>query len=298
MIAPGRNTLPFNYNSATVYNGIFDGGDQTKLMLANTKENAAAGIYIYSPETESIDDDVEIIVQQYVLDESFDLHEYRVNFNGSSGTVLKTDVAHVFDKPTTGLGAAYLQKVFLRAEGSDGQVGTLPTLSGVGGQQISETKEFYVRYISDDTFKIFNTAQEAIAGSPEITLVNSTTQFWYVFANKRVSPLKFDATFVDTSASRVPAIPNGLWYLQTKDESNVDSNIFSRFSETDYDAASGQTQTTDSNYRRLIDKREKEDRIYRLRYVQPKEFPGAVRKPNNGFVLKIRTDDKRNLLEK
>ena len=296
VIAPGRNTLPFNYNSATVYNGIFDGGDQTKLMLANTKENAAAGIYIYSPETESIDDDVEIIVQQYVLDESFDLHEYRVNFNGSSGTVLKTDVAHVFDKPTTGLGAAYLQKVFLRAEGSDGQVGTLPTLSGVGGQQISETKEFYVRYISDDTFKIFNTAQEAIAGSPEITLVNSTTQFWYVFANKRVSPLKFDATFVDTSASRVPAIPNGLWYLQTKDESNVDSNIFSRFSETDYDAASGQTQTTDSNYRRLIDKREKEDRIYRLRYVQPKEFPGAVRKPNNGFVLKIRTDDKRNLL--
>ena len=296
VIAPGRNTLPFNYNSPTVYNGIFDGGDQTKLMLANTKENAAAGIYIYSPETESIDDDIEIIVQQYVLDESFDLHEYRVNFDGSSGTVLKTDVAHVFDKPTTGLGAAYLQKVFFRAEGSDGQIGTLPTLSGVGGQQISETREFYVRYISDDTFKIFNTAQEAIAGSPEVTLVNSTTQFWYVFANKRVSPLKFDATFVDTSASRVPAIPDGLWYLQTKDESSVDANIFSRFSETDYDAASGQSQTTDSNYRRLLDKREKEDRIYRLRYVQPKEFPGAVRKPNNGFVLKIRTDDKRNLL--
>ena len=296
VIAPGRNTQPFNYNQASVYNGIFDGGDQTKLMLANTRENAAAGIYIYSPETESIDDDVEILVQQYVLDESFDLHEYRVTFDGSSGTVMKTDVAHIFDKPTTGLGAASLQKVFFRAEGSDGQVGTLPTLSGVGGQQISGTQEFYVRYISDDTFKIFNTAQEAIAGSPEVTLVNSTTQFWYVFANKRVSPLKFDATFVDTSASRVPAIPDGLWYLQTKDESTNDDNIFSRFAQTDYDAASGQTQTTDSNYRRLIDKREKEDRIYRLRYVQPKEFPGAVRKPNNGFVLKIRTDEKRNLL--
>ena len=296
VIAPGRDTQPFNYNQASVYNGIFDGGDQTKLMLANTRENAAAGIYIYSPETESIDDDVEILVQQYVLDETFDLHEYRVTFDGSSGTVLKTDVAHIFDKPTTGLGAGYLQKVFFRAEGSDGQVGTLPTLSGVGGQQISSTKEFYVRYMSDDTFKIFNTAAEAIAGSPEVTLVNSTTQFWYVFANKRVSPLKFDATFVDTSASRVPAITDGVWYLQTKDESTSDDNIFSRFNQTDYDAASGQTQTTDSNYRRLIDAREKEDRIYRLRYVQPKNFPGAVRKPNNGFVVKIRTDEKRNLL--
>ena len=296
VIAPGRDTQPFNYNQASVYNGIFDGGDQTKLMLANTKENAAAGIYIYSPETESIEDDVEILLQQYVLDERFDLTEYRVTFDGSSGTVMKTDVAHIFDKPTTGLGAAYLQKVFFRAEGSDGQVGTLPTLSGVGGQQISATKEFFVRYTSDDTFKIFNTAAEAIAGSPEVTLVNSTTQFWYVFANKRVSPLKFDPTFVDTSASRVPAITDGLWYLQTKDESTNDDNIFSRFNQTDYDAASGQSQTTDSNYRRLLDAREKEDRIYRLRYVQPKEFPGAVRKPNNGFVLKIRTDEKRNLL--
>ena len=39
-----------------------------------------------------------------------------------------------------------------------------------------------------------------------------------------------------------------------------------------------------------------EDRIYRLRYVQPKDYPGAIRKPNNGFVIKIRTDEKRNLL--
>ena len=173
-------------------------------MLANTKENAAAGIYIYSPETEAIDDDVEILIQQYVLDETYNLHEYRVTFDGSSGTVLKTDVAHIFDKPTTGLGADYIQKVFFRAEGSDGQVGTLPTLSGIGGTQISGTTEYYVRYNSDDTFKIFATAQDAITGAPEVTLVNSTTQFWYVFANKRVSPMRFDPTFVDTSASRAP----------------------------------------------------------------------------------------------
>jgi hypothetical protein len=296
VIAPGRDTQPFNYNQASVYSGIFDGGDQTKLMLANTKENAAAGIYIYSPETEAIDDDVEILIQQYVLDETYNLHEYRVTFDGSSGTVLKTDVAHIFDKPTTGLGADYIQKVFFRAEGSDGQVGTLPTLSGIGGTQISGTTEYYVRYNSDDTFKIFATAQDAITGAPEVTLVNSTTQFWYVFANKRVSPMRFDPTFVDTSASRAPAITDGLWYLNLKDETSNDDNILGRFSESDYDSASGQVQTTDSFYTRLEDKRDKDDRIYRLRYVQPKDFPGAVRKPNNGFVIKIRTDTKRNLL--
>jgi hypothetical protein len=296
VIAPGRNTQPFNYNQPTVYNGIFDGRDQTKLMLANTRENAAAGIYIYSPETDAIDDDVEILIQQYVLDETYDLHEYRVTFDGTSGTTLKTDVSHIFDKPTTAVSANnQLQKVFFRAEGSDGQVGTLPTLSGQGGTQISGTTEYYVRYNTDDTFKIFATAADAIAGAPEVTLVNSTTQFWYVFANKRVSPMRFDPTFVDTSASRVPSITDGLWYLNLKDESANDDNIMSRFSESDYDSASGQVQTTDSYYTRLEDKRSELDRIYRLRYVQPKDFPGAVRKPNNGFVIKLRTDTKRNL---
>ena len=294
VIAPGRNTQPFNYNQSNVYSGIFDGRDQTKLMLSNTVEGAAAGIYIYSPETESIDEDVEILVQQFVLDERYDLHEYRVSFDGTSGTVLKTDVAHIFDKPTTGLGSAYLQKVFFRSSGSDGQVGSLPTISG--GTVISKTTEYYVRYTSEDTFKIYPTANDAIFDQNEITLVNNPTQFWYVFANKRVSPMRFDPTFVDTSASRSPAIPDGLWYLNLRDESSNDDNILGRFSETDYDAASGQIQTTDSFYTRLQDSREKEDRIYRLRYVQPKDYPGAIRKPNNGFVLKIRTDEKRNLL--
>ena len=93
-----------------------------------------------------------------------------------------------------------------------------------------------------------------------------------------------------------PAITDGLWYLNLKDETSNDDNILGRFSESDYDSASGQVQTTDSFYTRLEDKRDKDDRIYRLRYVQPKDFPGAVRKPNNGFVIKIRTDTKRNLL--
>ena len=234
VIAPGRNTQPFNYNDAAVYSGIFDGGDQTKLMLAESPEAAAAGIYIYSPETESLDEDVEILIEQYILDTTYDLHEYKVTFEGGSGTVLKTEVAHVFDKPTNGIPAADLQKVFFRSSGSDGGTGTLPTISGGGGAQVSPTQEYYVRYETEDTFKIFATAQDAITGAPEVVLVNNPTQSWYVFANKRTSPMRFDPTFVDTSASRSPAIPDGLWYLNLKDESD-DINIITRIQENDYD---------------------------------------------------------------
>ena len=297
VIAPGRNTQPFNYNDSAVYSGIFDGGDQTKLMLAESAEAAAAGIYIYSPETESLDEDVEILIEQYVLDSAYDLHEYRVTFDGSSGTIFKTEVAHIFDKPTNGIPSTELQKVFFRKEGSDGGAApTLPTLSGGGGALVSPTQEYYVRYETEDTFKIFATAADAIAGAPEVVLVNNPDQFWYVFANKRTSPMRFDPTFVDTAASRVPPIPDGLWYLNLKDETSLDDNIITRIQESDYDPSSGQTQTTDSYYTRLKDDRVANDRIYRLRYVQPKEYPGSIRQPNNGFVMKIRTDTKRNLL--
>ena len=296
VIAPGRNTQPFNYNDAAVYSGIFDGGDQTKLMLAESLEAAAAGIYIYSPETESLDADVEILVQHYTLDTTYDLHEYRCTFSGTSSVLLKTDVAHVFDKPTSALNAGDLQKVFFRASGSDGNTGSLPTLAGSGAGQISAVQEFYVRYESENTFKIFETASAAILGSPEIQLSNNPTQFWYVLANKRTSPVKFDPTFVDVSASRVPKINDGLWYLNLKDETTQDANILTRLKITDYSSSSGRTQTTDSFYTRTKDDRSADDRIYRLRYVQSKQFPGSIRKPNNGFVLKLRTDDKRNLV--
>ena len=296
VIAPGRNTQPFNYNDAAVYNGIFDGGDQTKLMLAESLEAAAAGIYIYSPETEALDADVEILVQQFTLDTTYDLHEYKVTFSGTSSTVLKTDVAHIFDKPSSSFAADDLQKVFFRSKGSDGGTGTLPTGAGSGASQILSTTEYYVRYESDDTFKIFATAQDAITGSPEIQLANNPSIFWYVLANKRTSPMRFDPTYIDTSASRVPAIPDGLWYLNLKDETADDNNILSRLHVTDYSSSSGRLQTTDSYYNRTKDDRKADDRIYRLRYVQPKQFPGSIRKPNNGFVIKLRTDDKRNLI--
>ena len=49
---------------------------KTKLMLASSKENAAAGIYIYASETDSIDKDVEIDLYQFILDDKYDLHNY------------------------------------------------------------------------------------------------------------------------------------------------------------------------------------------------------------------------------
>ena len=44
VIAPGRITKPEDYSGTTTFNG----SDQTKLMLASSKDNAAAGIYIHS----------------------------------------------------------------------------------------------------------------------------------------------------------------------------------------------------------------------------------------------------------
>ena len=72
VITPGRRTEPENYGATT----FFDGNDQTRLMLATSKENAAAGIYIYASETDAIDKDVEIDLYQFVIDDSYDLHNY------------------------------------------------------------------------------------------------------------------------------------------------------------------------------------------------------------------------------
>ena len=58
------------------------------LLLAST----------YSPETESVDYDVNGI-NQFVLDESYDLHQYTCNFPTGLTDVIQTDVPHIFDVP-------------------------------------------------------------------------------------------------------------------------------------------------------------------------------------------------------
>ena len=85
VIAPGRSTQPVDYSGTTYFNG----SDQTKLMLATSKENAAAGIYIYASETEVIDPDVEIDIYQFIVDEKYDLITYTCDLNILMLAVLK-----------------------------------------------------------------------------------------------------------------------------------------------------------------------------------------------------------------
>jgi hypothetical protein len=282
VIAPGRFTQPEDYSGTTV----FDGSDQTKLMLAATKENAAAGIYIYSPETDSVDPDVEIEIQQYALDSSYDLHQYRCNLAGAGE--IETDIANIFDLPNPGVQP---QKVFFRVA-EDILGSELPSIAGLG--KIDSQKYYYIRFINTKKFSVHETHVDAIAGVNAISFVPASGQNFYVFADKRTSPLKFDAEY------RTPSNTTGLWYLQVRDESSGanlrEDSILTRFHDVNaYGPGSGRIRTLDTWVNRLQDTRTKEDRAYRLRYVIPK-YLETVRDPLNGFVLKVRTDDKRRLV--
>ena len=86
-------------------------------MLASSKENAAAGIYIYASETESIDPDVEIDLYQFIIDDKYDLHNYQCTLTDTILGGIQSDIAHIFDKPNS---ATTIQKVFFReVEGSE-----------------------------------------------------------------------------------------------------------------------------------------------------------------------------------
>ena len=69
-------------------------------MLATSKENAAAGIYIYASETDSIDKDVEIDLYQFVLDDKYDLHNYTASLTNTVNAGIMTNVSHIFDIPS------------------------------------------------------------------------------------------------------------------------------------------------------------------------------------------------------
>jgi hypothetical protein len=297
VIAPGRRTQPENYSNTT----FFDGSDQTKLMLATSKENAAAGIYIYSAETDSIDKDVQIDIYQFVLDEKYDLHNYRCQLTNSVTAGIETEVSHIFDVPFSSVTP---QKVFFREiEGgvlplvsttyeNDVDVAiTNPLDADVG--RISPNKEFFARYQNDKVFTIHKTYADAINNVNPITFSSGQTGNFQVFANKRRSPVRFDPGFTDAITS------TGKWFIQCKDEGSPaisqsirEENIFWRLKQIDYLERS---KTTDTWFTRLDDRRDKNERTYKLRYVIPKYLENA-RDPINGFVIKTRTDDTRKLV--
>ena len=289
VIAPGRTTEPEDYSDAATYPNVFEKTNTTKLMLATTKENAAAGIYMYSPETDSVDFDVEIGINQFVLDDNYSLHQYVCNFPTGLTDVIQTDVPHIFDVPGN---EDVVHEVFFR---TFGQGSTLPQITNAGvTTEIETNKFFYVRFVTPKTFAVFNTKAEAVAGSPRITFAPNFGQNFYVFSNKRESPVRFDPTR-DDSALPVDnqETTTGQWYIQTTDDYDPAVNIQARMNEIGQDLKDARSKNT--SFKRLTDERSAQDRIYRLRYVIPK-YADGVRDPLNGFVIKARTDETRKLL--
>ena len=299
VIAPGRKTQPEDYSTTT----FFDGNDQTRLMLATSKENAAAGIYIYASETDAIDKDVEIDMYQFVLDDKYDLHNYKGQLTNTVNGGIITDVSHIFDVPSESISQDLAQKVFIRAvEG-----GSLPLISNQFANdpevavvdsndsnfgRINPRAEFFVRYQNNKVITLHKTFANANANVDPITFAAGQTGLVFdVFANKRRSPMRFDPSFTD-------AVTNaGKWYIQCKDQSSetlsvLQNNIFWRINQSDY---SDRQRSTDMWYERLDDTRDADDRTYKLRFVIPKYLENA-RDPINGFVLKTRTDDTRKLV--
>jgi len=274
VIAPGRKTDPYDYSSI----GAFNGTNQQNLLLATSSENAAAGIYIYSSETDGIDPNVEIDVYQYVLDVNYDLHQYQTTIAAGSATLLQTDRPHAFDKPSNNVTS---QLVFFRP-GSDIVGSSLPTLSSTfGGTTISGKVLYYVRYVSSTRFTIHETFANARDNINPVSFQPGSTAVFYTFSDKRRSPLRYDPKIGS-------AATDGCWYIETLSAGNT---IIPRIKQSDY---AGRLRTTDSYFERIEDNRTKEDRIYRLRYVVPKNLK-TVRDPIRGFVIKIRTDEKRRL---
>jgi len=298
VIAPGRTTNPEDYSATTVFNG----SDQTKIMLASSKENAAAGIYIHSAEVEAIDPDIEIDIYQFVLDENYDLHQYSCVLDigqGAVGSGIRTDVPHIFDVPFANITG---HQVFFRANegGSLPLVGSNyasdPTVADTNGR-IRGNRFYWARYQNKKVFTVHLSKSEAIANINPITWQPGTYDF-SVFADKRRSPVRFDPSYANPNTT--PTI-YGKWYMQVEDHSSnandpeYSSNILTRFHEAAYSDLSGQSKTNDSWFARLIDGRDALERIYRLRYVIP-EYLQAVRDPINGFTIKMRKDDTRKLL--
>ena len=267
-------------------------------MLATSKENAAAGIYIYASETDSIDADVEIDMYQFIIDESYDLHNYRASLSTSIVAGIETDVSHIFDKPSASLSASEAQTVVIRpieggqlplvgsqfANNSNVAV-TDPSDLNVG--RINHKVEFFARYKNNKTFTLHQTYANAISGADPIVFASGQAGLIFdVFANKRRVPMKFDPGFTDASTT------TGKWYIQCKDEHTSSDNIFWRIAKSDY---ADRQRSTDMWYQRLEDDRDKDDRTYKLPMVIPKYLENA-RDPINGFVLKTRTDDTRKLV--
>ena len=310
IIASGRDTLPEDYSTVSQFNGSEN--SQVYFMLASSVENAAAGIYLHSAEVEAIDPDVEIDVYQFILDDKYDLHQYGCSMDGNVPSGVRTDVPHIFDIPHDNTSSPAkpptAHKVFFREDTDNSK--KLPSVSGTyafdpavtfqsGSKQgkIRDDKFFYVRYENAKVFTVYKTADLAVQGQITIDFAPdpSGTYGFFVFADKRQSPMRFDPSFDNPNATEM-----GKWYLNVKPNSdgantNTSMEILARLHTQAYNQNSGQDKTNDTFFERVTDDREADERIYRFRYVIPK-YLKSVRDPLNGFTIKVRKDETRKLL--
>ena len=285
VIAPGKITAPFDYSAG---GATAQFGDSQTFMLATSLENASAGNYIYSSETNSIDPDVQIEVHQYLTDVNYDLHRYTCSL--VSSRVFQTTTNHIFD---TAISGVQVQQVFfypleenlVNGVPVGAALNTLPTKSN--GDRLEITRFYYVgrpaTYTSNNQFSLYLSVNDAINKQNAVQFNYPSGQSFYVFANKKRSPLGYD-----------PA--QACWFLKTLQTGN---EIYDRITMSDASRGSlyvnKPPRTPDSFFYRADDTRKKEDKVYKFRYVIP-EYRDDVRDPIEGFVIKVRTDEKRKLV--
>ena len=276
VIAPGRTTSPYNYSSGIDSEFSASNKSKTKLMLASSKEAALAGLYLYSPEGDSVDSNVEIDLYSFITDQSYDLEVFRcIEITGSR---IRTSTNHSFDASYDNNSNTFtenLVRVFLRPiPGSTNS--SLPKVAVSSRENIVDDEgnirediEFYAKFSDNNIFTLHKLDN---VQSP-IVFEQTDIPFNVLVCNREV-PLKYD-----------PVI--GKWYLQVESP----NSIISRLSDREYSA---RLRTTESWYTRINDDRSPQDRIYRLRYVIPSYNQNAS-PPSNGFTIKTRNDDLRRL---
>ena len=277
IIAPGRHTAPVP-PSVT-----FATEDLSTFLLAASVDDAAAGNAIYVPE--ALNSGVEIEMVQYIFDVNPTPFKYKITAADPATNEFTLEAPHGFDK---GFATKTATAVFFRAK----------TGSAIPGG-LDANKMYYVIY--DNTggninkFKVATTAALATSGGGvphSITSSGTVGQAGqdevYVYSCNTRHPLRYDPEMT-TSPGR-----NGLWYLNVINTTQKPNQIYDRVSNLDV-YVNEETITTANTYlKRINDRRREDDRIYRLRYVIPKEI-NNVREPLLGYVIKQRTDENRRL---
>jgi hypothetical protein len=285
VIAPGKITAPYDYSAGGATSQF---NDTQSFMLATSIENATAGNYIYSSETDGIDPDVQIEVQQYLTNVNYDLHRYTARL--VSSRVFETTTNNVFDTAYAGV---QVQQVFFypleenltNGEADSSALATLP--SKTSGGRLEITRNYYVgrpaTYTKNNQFSIYNTVSDAINRQNAVQFNFPSGEDFYVLANRKRSPVGYDPVQAG-------------WFIRTLLQGN---EIYQRLTLNDPSRGSSYVnkppRTPDSFFFRADDTRDNDDRTYKFRYVIP-NYRDDVRDPINGFAIKVRTDETRKLL--